>query len=142
MDISRRSTLIYGLLLLVWVLVVGWQVEEHMRVREAAKTELRGNARVIAQFLSATIRGFRFRGAVIQDRLEPVLDLFVTNQLVRPTEVLAITLLNSSGDPVLSVGDTNVVQSSATQQGEYWGPNAVTFVNPVYGVSLNESATN
>ncbi len=142
MDISRRSTLIYGLLLLVWVLVVGWQVEEHMRVREAAKTELRGNARVIAQFLSATIRGFRFRGAVIQDRLEPVLDLFVTNQLVRPTEVLAITLLNSSGDPVLSVGDTNVVQSSATQQGEYWGPNAVTFVNPVYGVSLNEGATN
>jgi signal transduction histidine kinase len=137
MDISRRSTLIYGLLFLVWVLVVGWQVEEHLRVREVAKTELRGNAQVIAQFLSATIRGFRFRGGtVIQDRLEPVLDLFVTNKLVQPSDVLAITLLNSSGDPVLSVGDTNVVQSSATQQGEYWGPNAVTFVNPVWGMSL------
>src|SRR5579862_5443647 len=103
MDISRRSTLIYGLLLLVWVLVVGWQVEEHLRVKEAAKTELRGNAQVIAQFLSATIRGFRFRGTVIEERIEPVLDLFVTNKLVQPSDVLAITLLNSSGDPVLSV---------------------------------------
>jgi signal transduction histidine kinase len=141
MDISRRSTLIYGLLLLVWVLVVGWQVEEHLRVREVAKTELRGRANVIANFLSATIRGFRFRGAVIQGRLEPVLDLLVpghTNELVRPTEVLAITLLNSAGDPVLSVGDTNFVQPMATQEGEYWGPKAVTFVNPVAGVSLNE----
>lgn len=145
MDISRRSTLIYGLLALVWVLVVGWQVEEHMRVREVAKTELRGRANVFANVLSATIRGLRFRGAVIQGRLEPVLDLLVpghTNELVRPTEVLAITLLNSQGDPVLSVGDTNFVQPMATQEGEYWGPNAVTFVNPVAGVSLNEGMTN
>lgn len=142
MDISRRSTLIYGLLFLVWLLVMGWQVEEHMRVREEAKTELRGNARVVAQFLSATIRGYGFRGAVIQERIEPVLDLFVTNKLVQPSDVLAITLLNSDGKPVLSVGDTNVVQSSATREGEYWGPNAVTFVNPVLGVRLNEGTTN
>lgn len=102
MDLSRRSTLIYGLLLAVWVLVLGWQVEEHIRIREAAKTELRGSARVIANFLSATIRGLRFRGAVVQDRLEPVLDLLVngrTNELSRPSELIGITLLNSSGDP-------------------------------------------
>jgi signal transduction histidine kinase len=146
MDISRRSTLIYGLLLLVWVLVVGWQIEEHMRVREVAKTDLRGRANVIANVLSATIRGYRFRSTVIQGRLEPVLRLLVpghTNELVRPTsEVLAITLLNSAGDPLLSIGDTNFVQPMATQEGEYWGPNAVTFVNPVAGVSLNEGATN
>ena len=52
MDIARRSTLIYGLLLVIWVLlVVAWQVEEHVRVREAAKTELRGRAQVIAKFI-------------------------------------------------------------------------------------------
>lgn len=144
MDISRRSTMIYGLLLAVWVLVLGWQVEEHVRIKEAAKTELRGSAGVIANFLSATIRGLRFRGAVIQDRLEPVLDLLVngrTNELARPSELIGITLLNSSGDPVLAVGDTNFPQPSATQ-GEYWGPRAVTFVNPVYGVSVNEGETN
>src|SRR5215813_7195624 len=111
MDLSRRSSLIYGLLLLLWVLVLGWQVEEHIRVREAAKTELRGSAKVIANFLSATIRGLRWRGAIIQDRLEPVLNLLVnggrTNEIARSSELLAVTLLNSSGDPVLSVGDTN-----------------------------------
>ena len=144
MDISRRSTLIYGLLLLVWVLVVGWQVEEHIRIREAAKTELRGNARVIANFLSATIRGQRFRGAVIQDRLEPVLNLLVgsrTNELTRPSELLGITLLNSAGDPIVSAGDTNFAQPTATE-GEYWTPNEVTFVNPIAGVSVNEGTNN
>src|SRR5690348_2329160 len=144
MDITRRSTLIYGLLLAVWVLVLGWQVEEHLRIQEAAKTELRGSAGVIANFLSATIRGLRFRGHVVQDRLEPVLDLLVnghTNELARPSELIGITLLNSSGDAVLSVGETNFPQPTA-EQAEYWGPNAVTFVNPVYGVSLNEGATN
>lgn len=144
MDISRRSTLIYGLLLAVWILVLGWQIEEHVRIEEAAKTELRGSAGVIANFLSATIRGLRFRGAVVQDRLEPVLDLLVnghTNELTRPTELVGITLLNSAGDAVLSVGDTNFPQPTAAQA-EYWGRDAVTFVNPVYGASLNEGATN
>src|SRR5215470_7795479 len=100
MDISRRSTQIYGLLLVLWVLVLGWQVEEHLRVREAAKTELRGRADVIKNFLSATIRGQGFRGAVLQPRLEPVLNLLVngqTNELSRPSELMAITLLNSAG---------------------------------------------
>lgn len=144
MDISRRSTLIYALLSLVWVLVVVWQVEEHVRIREAAKTELRGNAHVLANFLSATIRGQRFRGAVIQDRLEPVLDLLVgsrTNELTRPSELLGVTLLNSAGDPIVSAGNTNYLLPSAAE-GEYWTPDAVTFVNPVAGVSFNEGASN
>jgi signal transduction histidine kinase len=141
MDLSRRSTAIYGFLLIFWVLVLGWQVEEHVRVKEAAKTELRDNARVIANFLSATIRGLRFREVVIQDRLEPVLNLLVngrTNEIVRPSELVGVTLLNSAGDPVVSVGDTNYSQPKLTQEGEYWGPKTVTFVNPVYGVSVAE----
>jgi signal transduction histidine kinase len=144
MDLSRRSTAIYGFLLVFWVLVLGWQVEEHVRVREGAKTELRDSARVIANFLSATIRGQRFREVVIQDRLEPVLNLLVngrTNELVRPSELLAVTLLNSAGDPVVSVGDTNYSQLKLTQEGEFWGPKTVTFVNPVYGVSITEGET-
>ena len=40
MQPGRNSTLIYGLLLGVWVLVVAWQVEEHVRVRNAARTAL------------------------------------------------------------------------------------------------------
>src|SRR6185437_8843946 len=140
MDISRRSTQIYGLLLVVWVLVVGWQVEEHIRVSEAAKTELRGRAEVFRNFLSATIRGQRFRGAVLQARLEPVLDLLVngqTNELSRPSELVGLTLLNSAGDSVISVGQTNLTLATAAE-GEYWGPDTVTFVTPVRGVSFAE----
>jgi signal transduction histidine kinase len=138
MDISRRSTAIYGFLLVFWVLVLGWQVEEHVRVREAAKTDLRGRANVYANFLSATIRGQRFRAAVFRDRLEPVLDLLVkggTNELVRPSELIAVTLLNSAGDPVVSAGDTNVVPATVAQ-GEFWGPKVVTFVNAIPGVRI------
>ena len=145
MDISRRSTQIYGLLLVVWVLVVGWQVEEHIRVSEAAKTELRGRAEVFRNFLSATIRGQRFRGAVLQARLEPVLDLLVngqTNELSRPSELVGLTLLNSAGDSVISVGQTDLTLATAAE-GEYWGPESVTFVTPVRGVSFAEgTATN
>ena len=73
MQPRRNSTLIYGLLLGVWVLVVAWQVEEHVRIRDAAKTGLRKRSKDIANTLGAVVRGLRFRGAVFQDRLEPVL---------------------------------------------------------------------
>ncbi len=141
----RNSLLIYGLLLGVWVLVVAWQVEEHVRVREAAKTDLRNRSREIANTLSAVIRALRFRGAVVQDRLEPVLDLLVngrTNELVKASELISVTLLNTAGDPVVSVGQTNLDQKAITQEGEHWGPNSVTFVNPVEGVSVSEGVTN
>ncbi|HYV32795.1 MAG TPA: hypothetical protein VEO53_17030, partial [Candidatus Binatia bacterium] len=68
---TRRSVLVYGLLAAVWALVIVWQVEEHARVRGAAKTELRNRSKDIANTLSALIRGLRFRGAIPQERLEP-----------------------------------------------------------------------
>lgn len=140
----RNRTLIYGLLLGVWMFVVAWQVEEHVRVREAAKTDLRNRAKEIANTLSAVIRALRFRGAVVQDRLEPVLNLLVnvrTNELVKTSELISVTLLNTAGDPVVAVGATNFDQKAFTQDGEHWGANSVTFVNPVEGVSV-EGMTN
>ena len=65
MQPRRNSSLIYGLLLGVWVLVVAWQVEEHVRVREAAKADLRNRSQEIASTVSAVIRASRFRGAVV-----------------------------------------------------------------------------
>ncbi|MGA2853091.1 MAG: hypothetical protein ABSE90_03010, partial [Verrucomicrobiota bacterium] len=82
MQLRRNSPWIYGLLLGVWALVVAWQVEEHVRVREAAKADLRNRSQEIANTVSAVIRASSFRGAVVQDRLEPVLNLLVrTNAL-------------------------------------------------------------
>ena len=44
-----------------------------LMAQEAAKTDLRNRSQDIANTLSAFIRSLRFRGAVLQDRIEPVL---------------------------------------------------------------------
>src|ERR1041385_6531464 len=101
MEISRRSTLIYALLFGVWVLVVGWQAQEHVRVKEAAKNDLRNRSKEIANTLSATIRALRFRGTILQERLEPVLNELIsgrTNELVKSSELISIVLLNTAGE--------------------------------------------
>jgi len=136
---STRRWLIYGLLLGVWLLVVGWQVEEHVRIKEAARTDLRNRSKEIANTLSAVIRAMRFRDAVLQDRLEPVLNELVnerTNELVRSSELLSIALLNTAGDPVVSAGSPmNLQQKGLLQEGEHWGANSVTFVTVIAGAS-------
>ena len=145
MQPGRNFRWIYGLLFGVWVLVVAWQVEEHVRVREAAKTDLRNRSKEIANTLSAVIRALRFRSTVLQDRLEPVLKLLVnghTNALVNSSELISVTLLNTAGEPVVAVGETNFDAKTFTQEGEYWGKNSVTFVNPVEGASVSEGVTN
>jgi signal transduction histidine kinase len=145
MQPERNRFWIYGLLLGVWLLVVGWQVEEHVRVREAAKSDLRNRSNEIANTLSAVIRALRFRSTVLQDRLEPVLNLLVnshTNQLVKSSELISVILLNTAGDPVIAVGQTNFDAKEFLQEGEHWGKNSVTFVNPVEGASVSEGVTN
>ena len=145
MQPGRNRFWIYGLLLGVWLLVVAWQVEEHVRVRDAAKTDLRNRSNEIANTLSAVIRAMRFHSTVLQDRLEPVLKLLVngrTNELVKSSELISVTLLNTAGDPVVAVGETNFDAKAFTQEGEHWGKNSVTFVNPVEGASVSEGVTN
>jgi len=140
MDLSRRSTVIYGALFVFWLVVIGWQVDEHIRVREAAKTELRGRARGYANLLSATIRGQRWRNAVIRERLEPVMKYLVeTNEPLRSSELISVMLVNTNGDAVVSVGNTNFLPPTVIQGGEYWGERTVTFVNPVYGLETTNS---
>jgi signal transduction histidine kinase len=142
-----RRWLIYGLLFGVWLLVVGWQVEEHLRIEDAARTDLRNRSKEIANTLSAVIRAMRFRDAVLQDRLEPVLNELVnerTNELVRSSELLSIALLNTAGDPVVSAGSAmNLQEKGLLQEGEHWGPNSVTFVTAIAGANVNpEGVTN
>src|ERR1043166_4899948 len=134
MEISRRSTLIYGLLFAVWIIVVGWQVEEHWRVRETAKNDLRNRSREIANTLSATIRALRFRGTVLQDRLERVAGELVndrTNEVARSSDLISIVLRNAAGDRVASAAKPIDFTQNVLQEGERWGHSTVTFVNPV-----------
>lgn len=134
MELTRRNLLVYGLILGVWLLVVGWQVEEHIRVREAAKSDLRGRSKDIANTLSAIIRGMRFRDVIPEDRIKPVLNEMVngrTNELVKSSELLYIALLNAANETVVWAGKPFDVRNEAIQYGERWGTRTVTIVNPV-----------
>jgi signal transduction histidine kinase len=146
MQPRQNLALIYGLLLGIWVIVVAWQFEEHVRVVEAAQADLRNRSHEIASTLSAVTRALRFRGALFQDRLEPVLNELVsnhTNVIVNSSGLLALALLNTEGDPVVAVGDTNLLTREIQADRERWSAGYVTFVLPVAGASVSpEGATN
>ncbi|HTV41655.1 MAG TPA: ATP-binding protein [Candidatus Sulfotelmatobacter sp.] len=142
MELQRRDSLVYILLLGIWLLVVGWQGDEHHRVESAAKADLRSRSAVIADTLSAVVRASRFRGGVVQDRLGSVLNELVrTNELVGSAGVLSIALLNTNGEPVVTAGDTNLIPKAALSEGVFWTRDNVTFVNPLWGASI-ENASN
>lgn len=142
----RNSSWIYALLLGGWVFVVAWQVEEHVRVRDAAKTGLRKRSEAIANTLGAVVRGLQFRGAVFRDRLEPVLSELVAGDTNGATsgEVVSIALLNAAGTSVASAGrPADLAQRDILQAGEHWGLNSLTRVYSVEGAFLNpEGNTN
>lgn len=142
----RQGQLIATLLASAWLVVVVWQVEEHLRVVEAAKSDLRNRAHEIASTLSAVTRALRFRGAIFQERLEPVLNELVsnrTNALVKISGLTALGLLNTDGDPVVTAGNTNLLSREILAERERWSDNFVTFVLPVEGASVSpEGATN
>jgi len=148
MESKRRSLLVYVLLAGVWLLAATWQTHEHLRVRDAGRAGVRNRSVDIANTLSAFIRGMRFRGAVLQDRLEPVLSELVnarTNALVKSSELSSIILLNAANEPVASAGNgLGFDLSEIIQQGERWEAHRVVLVNPVdLGASLTpEGATN
>jgi signal transduction histidine kinase len=135
MGLTRRSLTVYGLLAAVWALVVVWQAEEHYRFRESAKADLSNRSKDIANTISACIRGMQFRGAVLQERLESVLNELVnggSNELVKASQLTSIVLLNSKGERIAEAGrPIDLDQRDILQQGEHWGQRNVTFVNPV-----------
>ncbi len=146
MQPRRNSNLIYGLLLGVWVLIVAWQIQEHVHVREAAKTALRKRAEAIANTIGAVVRGQQFRGAVFRTQLEPVLDELVASETngLATGEVISIAMLNASNKVMASAGRTiDLEQPDILQVGEHWGLRSMTRVYPVEGVFLNpEGNTN
>ncbi|MCX6887256.1 MAG: hypothetical protein NTX27_19705 [Verrucomicrobia bacterium] len=148
METKRRSLLMYSLLAGVLLLAATWQIHEHLRTREVIRTGLRNRSIDIANTLSAFIRGLRFRGTVLQDRLEPVLSELVnarTNALVKSSELISIILLNAANEPVALAGcPLGLDLAEIMTQGERWEDGHVVLVNPVdLGASLtSEGATN
>jgi len=143
MELHRQRHFVFSLLAATWLLVVGWQVQEHLRVVEAAKSDLRSRSHEIAGTLSAVTRALRFRGAVFQERLEPVLSELVSNRTSVLVKLVYVGLLNTAGDPVVAVGDTNLFSHEIVTGNEHWSDTAVVFVLPVEGASVSpEGVTN
>ena len=143
MELNRQRNFMFSLLAGAWLLVVGWQVEEHWRVVEAAQSDLRSRSHEIAGTLSAVTRALRFRGAVFQERLEPVLNELVSNRSSATVKLNYVGLLNTDGDPVVAVGDTNLFSHEVIAESEHWLDNAVIFVLPIEGASVSpEGVTN
>ncbi len=125
-----RRLLIGGLLLGVWLLVVGWQVEEHTRVRNAARAALVNRATDISTTLGIVLRSQRrFGGVVSKERLEASLAELAKQE---SSELKGIALLNAAGEMVASAGSGANFQTNAnTGVAENWGSQTVTLVNPV-----------
>ncbi len=127
MDISRRSTLIYGLLLAAWVLVLAWQTAEHFRVRRAARAQLIYRAQDISTTLGIVLRSQRRFGVLSKERLESAL-----HDLVRPGELNGIALLNAAGVVVASAGTLGDFQAKGVEgPAERWNEQTVTLMNLV-----------
>jgi signal transduction histidine kinase len=127
MDIGRRSTLIYGLLLAAWVLVMAWQTAEHFRVRRAARAQLIYRAQDISNTLGIVLRSQRRFGVLSKERLESAL-----HDLVRPGELNGIALLNAGGDIVASAGAVADFQTKGVEgPAERWDEQTVTLMNLV-----------
>jgi signal transduction histidine kinase len=133
MELKRSSTLIYGLLLGIWLLLAGWQAEEHHRFRETARTALVNQAKDISTTLGIVLRSQRrFGGLVSKERLEDSLGELVNQE---PNELNAIALLNAAGEVVASAGagidSSDFLTLASAGETESWGPQTVTLFNPV-----------
>jgi len=128
MELSRRSLLVYGLLVVAWMLLLGWQVTEHYHVERAARTQLIRRAKDISTTLGIVLRSQRrFGGVISKERLESAL-----TDLVRPGELNGIALLNATGNVVASAGTlANFDAKSIAGPSERWNAQTVTLMNLV-----------
>ena len=143
MELKRSHKLVFGLLAGVWLLVVAWQVKEHLLVAGAAEQNLRSRSHEITRTLGAMTRAMGYRGAVFQRPLKLVLDEMVnspTNALVSSSGLLAVGMFNTAGDPLFALGATNLFPTDVLAEGEHWTDQYVTFVLPVVGDLAVEGA--
>ena len=62
---AGRKNLIYALLIVAWLLIVGWQALEHYRVRESARAALAVRGRDIGLTFQAVVRRARWRSSMV-----------------------------------------------------------------------------
>ncbi len=125
---TRRSWLIYGVLLAIWGTLLAWQFAEHNRVRKSARAALINRAKDISDILGVAMRSQRrFGGVISKERFESTM-----HDLLKPGELNAIAILNAAGDVVASAGeDIDLHPRGVVQSVPRWDSKTVTIMNLV-----------
>ncbi|HZV36761.1 MAG TPA: ATP-binding protein [Verrucomicrobiae bacterium] len=124
--LTRRSWLVYGVLLAIWLLLIGWQTAEHLRVRRTARASLVHRAKDISETVALIMRSQRLFSST--ERIESIL-----NELVKQGEIQSISLLNATNGSLASAGPKIELPPGGLVDNEYWNQNekTLTLVNPV-----------
>ncbi|MGP8235904.1 MAG: sensor histidine kinase [Limisphaerales bacterium] len=125
---NRRSLAVYGVLAAVWVALIAWQAAEHGRVRRELRDSLIDRGRFESSACGKLMRSSGFSGGVIsKERLEAAL-----NALVTTNDLLAVELLNNSGEPVASAGPhVEMPPANEFEHAVYWGGDTAILKNPI-----------
>jgi signal transduction histidine kinase len=125
---NRQTRLLYGVLFIVWVLIVVWQFVEHNRVKRAAQIALINRSKDISNTLGLVMRSQRRWGIISKEHLESALQ-----SLVKLGEMSSIALLNDEGDVVASAGEPIDFRTKAmAPSGQpYWTERNVILLNLV-----------
>ncbi|HAV61108.1 MAG TPA: hypothetical protein DCY13_01925 [Verrucomicrobiales bacterium] len=134
-NLQRRSRLVYATLVVLWLVVLGWQAFEHAIVRAANRERLINRGRDITSTVGVVLRSQRIFGLVLmKHRLEAAL-----TDLIRPGELDSIVVLNADGDPVVGAGEPlETPIETIIGPGMVWDAQRVTILNLV---DLGTSAT-
>ena len=103
---TRRSWFVYGTLLAIWILLLGWQAAEHGRVKRAAQSGLLNRSREISNTLGLLMRTQHFFGIINKERIETALNELVDPKAygLHPTSIEVLNLTNevvaSAGPPI------------------------------------------
>jgi len=124
---SLRGKLVYVVLVMTWAVIAAWQVAEHARVRQTARTALINRARDISSTVGIVIRSQRHFGLISKERLESAL-----TELVSQGELSGVALRNASGEVVASAGEPIDDQiNAAVGPAELWKDHTVILMNLV-----------
>ena len=127
--IARRSWAVYGTLVVIWAMLIGWQTAEHVRARKAFHNMLIDHGRRMSDTCGLLMRSRRFFGVVTTERLESALNELVASYT---NELQSVELLNSNGVKVASAGaPIDMPLTNEFNGGVYWkGPIAI-LQNPI-----------
>jgi signal transduction histidine kinase len=126
---ARRGWVIYGMLVVVWAMLIGWQTAEHIHARTAFHNVLIDRGRSISDTCGILLRTRRLFGVVNKERLEAAL-----NELVRSftNEVRSVELLNSGGEVVAAAGEPIEMPPRGDFDGAvFWKGDIAILQNPI-----------